>query len=66
MKLHACIKFVQGEHISNSSVRDRFGLDVSNSATASRIIKETLKRQLIKPVDPDTAPRYMKYIPIWA
>ncbi len=33
---------------------------------ASRIIKDTLEAKLIKPVDENTAPRYMKYIPFWA
>ena len=27
---------------------------------------EALKKNLIKVFDPNTAPRYMKYIPIWA
>jgi len=25
-----------------------------------------LERELIKLVDPDTAPRYMRYVPLWA
>ncbi len=27
---------------------------------------DLLVQGLIKPLDPDTAPRYMKYIPAWA
>ena len=34
--------------------------------SVSRLIKEAVELKLIKPLDPDTAPRYMKYIPIWA
>lgn len=64
--LHACIKQVQGEQLTNSSLRDRFGLSQPSSANISRLIKETVKLELIKPVDPTTAPRYMKYIPYWA
>lgn len=63
--LHACIKYVQGENITNSSLRDRFALPESSSGSISRLIKEAVNRKMIKPVDPDTAPRYMKYIPIW-
>jgi len=37
--LHACLKHVSGEFLTNTSVRERFGLDQSNSATASRMIK---------------------------
>ena len=64
--LHACIKHVEGEYVTNSSLRERFGLSNSSSANISRLIKEAVALKLIKPVDPETAPRYMKYIPVWA
>ncbi len=63
--LHACIKQVQGEQLTNKSLRERFGLKESSSASVSRLIKEAVENKLIKPLDPDTAPRYMKYIPVW-
>lgn len=64
--MHACIKYVQGEQLTNQSLRNRFGLKETASAGISRLIKEAVKRNVIKPLDPDTAPKYMKYIPIWA
>lgn len=64
--LHACIKHVQGEQLTNSSLRERFGLGNSAAATISRLIKEAVMTGIIKPLDPTTAPRYMKYIPVWA
>jgi len=64
--LHACIKQVQGEQLTNSSLRERFGLKESSAASISQLIKEAVARKFIKPLDPATAPRYMKYIPIWA
>jgi len=64
--LHACILFLQGEQMSNASLRERFGLATSSSASISRLIKDTVQQNLIKPADPNTAPRYMRYIPIWA
>lgn len=64
--LHACIKQVQGEQLTNSSLRERFGLKESSSGSVSRLIKEAVNCNLLKPLDPTTAPRYMKYIPIWA
>lgn len=64
--LHACIQHVQGEQLSNSSLRERFGLLDSSSSSISRLIKEAVAVKLIKPLDPTTAPKYMKYIPIWA
>lgn len=64
--LHACVKHVQGEHLTNSSLRERFGVKESSSGSISRLIKEAVEIKYIKPLDPTTAPRYMKYIPIWA
>ena len=64
--LHACIKHVQGEQLTNSSLRERFGVKESSAGSISRLIKEAVELKLIKPLDPTTAPRYMKYIPVWA
>ena len=64
--LHACIKQVQEEQLTNTSLRERFGLGQSSAGTVSRLIKEAVSQKLVKPLDPDTAPRYMRYIPYWA
>ena len=64
--LHACIKQVQSEYLTNSSLRDRFGLSTSSSGNISRLIKDAVDNKLIKALDPNTAPRYMKYLPYWA
>ncbi len=64
--LHSCIQHVQGNYLTNSSLRERFGVTSSSSASISRLIKDAVEYDLIKPLDPNTAPRYMKYIPIWA
>ena len=64
--LHACIKYIQEEYLTNTSLRERFGLKASSSGSISRLIKNAVEKKLIKPFDPDTAPRYMKYIPTWA
>lgn len=62
----SCLAFVTSKTISNADVRDVFGLKEQDKVKASRIIRDTIEAKLIKPVDPQTAPRYMKYIPIWA
>ena len=64
--LHACVLYVQGEYMTNSSLRERFGLPQTSSGSVSRLIKEALDRQLVKPFDPETSNKYMKYVPIWA
>lgn len=40
--LHACLKYVSKDFMTNTSIRQRFGLDNKNSSTASRIIKDAL------------------------
>lgn len=64
---HACLKYVSNEKMTNQSLRDRFGIEEQNAATASRIIKDTLEAGRIKEDDPDSNSRkFKKYIPIWA
>ena len=64
--LHACLKQVTHEGLTNSSLRQRFGLEEKSSAPISRLIKEAVEKGLIKPFDPETAPKHMKYVPFWA
>lgn len=52
--------------MTNQSLRVRFGLLDSSSASISRLIKSAVEENFIKPLDPTTAPRYMKYIPFWS
>jgi len=58
--------YVQGEALTNKSLRYRFGVKETSAGSISRLIKESVAEGRIKPLDPDTAKRYMKYIPIWA
>lgn len=64
--LHACLKWVNKDYLTNSSIRERFGVSKSNSPMASRYIREALDAEAIKPDDPDAAPKHMRYVPIWA
>lgn len=64
--LHACLMYIQGDALTNKSLRDRFGLKESSAGSVSRLIKEAVNKHWIKAVDPETAKRYMKYMPIWA
>ena len=64
--LHACIKYLTHEGLTNSSMRHRFGLEDTASAQISRLIKEAVSLGLIKLFDENTAPKHMKYIPAWA
>lgn len=64
--LHTCLMFIQGDTMTNASLRDRFGLKETSAGSISRLIKEAVDRRMIKPLDPQTAKRYMRYVPIWA
>lgn len=64
--LHACLKYVERDCLTNASLRIRFGIKEKNKASVSRIIREAVKEGAIKPFDADAAPKLMKYIPFWA
>ena len=64
---HACLKFVSNEQMTNSSLRKRFSIKQQNTATASRIIKDTINAGFIKPYDPSNdSKKHKKYVPFWA
>ncbi|MFA5027466.1 MAG: ATP-binding protein, partial [Candidatus Methylomirabilota bacterium] len=63
---HACLCWVSNKVMTNTSVRQRFGIDEKNYPMASRIISETVKTGLIKAADPSNKSRRMaRYVPFW-
>ncbi|MDP2240919.1 MAG: ATP-binding protein [Burkholderiales bacterium] len=64
--LHACLRYVERDPMTNSSLRKRFGIEERNSAIASRIIRDALEDGAVKPYDPDQGKRHAKYVPFWA
>lgn len=64
--LHACLRYVERDMMTNSSLRQRFGIEEQNSATASRIMREAMEDGLVKPFDPNQGKKYAKYQPFWA
>lgn len=64
--LHACLKYVMREEMTNTSLRERFGFAERNSSMASRIIRDALDEGVIKAYDPDQGKRNARYIPAWA
>jgi len=51
---------VNRECLTNSSVRERFGIDPRNIPLSSRLIKEAVGTGAILPYDPKAAPKMMK------
>jgi predicted HTH transcriptional regulator len=64
--LHACLKYVQKKHLTNATVRERFGIEEKNKAKASRLIKDALDAGAIAPDDPAASRKTMRYVPFWA
>jgi ATP-dependent DNA helicase RecG len=64
--LHACLKYVQRNFMTNTTLRERFGIEDKNSATASRIIKDTFVAGLIRCHDDSVGSKAKKYLPCWA
>jgi len=63
---HTCLKFMNQEFMTNSSLRVRFGISEKQHSKASKIISDTLQKDLIKQSDPDNkSTKYMKYIPFY-
>lgn len=63
---HACLRFVLGDRMTNSSLRARFGIEAKNASQASRLIKESLAAGVIKLFDPEVRDRDRSYLPFWA
>jgi predicted HTH transcriptional regulator len=64
--LHACLKYVQRDFLTNTSIRARFGIEEKNRAMASRLIRDAVKSGDIAVYDPDASSKNMKYVPWWA
>lgn len=64
--LHACLKRVNRDYMTNASLRERFNIDKKNSAMVSRLLSETCALGLVY-VSPDsTSDKNRKYLPFWA
>ena len=64
--LHACLKYVQPDFLTNTSLRERFSIEEKNRSVASWLILEAMEAGMIAPYDSDAAPKMMKYVPWWA
>ena len=63
---HACLRWSEGEHLTNASLRKRFGLMIDKKTTVSRIIHEAVEANIIRCFDDNVAPKLRSYVPYWA
>lgn len=63
---HACLRYVLRQSMTNSSLRERFGIKAKNAAIASRLIRDALDEGVIVPEDKAAAKSERRYLPWWA
>lgn len=64
--LHACLRYVQRDYMTNSTLRNRFQIEEKNSSMVSRVIKDALQARRIAPYDAQASKKFIKYLPWWA
>ena len=68
--LHACLKYVNRDVLTNASLRKRFDIKAATSASAasiaSRYIREAVEAGYVKALDARAGRRRMSYVPSWA
>ena len=64
--LHSGLRYIQRDYMTNTSLRERFGIDKKNISMVSKIINDTLKEEKIYIYDESVGTRARKYIPWWA
>lgn len=63
---HSIIKYYTSGGMTNSSLRERFGMSDKQRSQVSIVIREAISAGKIKFRDPDnTAPKFAEYIPWW-
>jgi ATP-dependent DNA helicase RecG len=64
---HCCLRYVMNQKMTNQSLRERFKLAESKTATVSQIIVATVDSKKIRVADPNQiSTRYRSYLPFWA
>lgn len=64
--MHACLRYVQRDYMTNTTLRTRFGIEEKNRSMVSKIIGDTLEAEKIFIYDETVGSKARKYIPWWA
>lgn len=65
--LHACLRRVQRDYMTNATLRSRFGLEENKAQVASQVISATIEAGLIRPDESvGKSKKYARYLPFWA
>jgi ATP-dependent DNA helicase RecG len=64
---HACLQYVIGKKMTNESLRKRLGINQSSYTLASRIIRDAIRAELVKPQGTEVrVGKSASYLPFWA
>ncbi|MBP8299090.1 MAG: putative DNA binding domain-containing protein [Planctomycetes bacterium] len=64
---HCALRWVMNERMTNTTLRERFGLPESKSPTASQVINATMQARMIRLDERSGASKKLaRYIPFWA
>lgn len=63
--LHCVLRYLSHEAMTNTTLRERFGIPPKNKAQVSTVINASIDRGLIKLYGPEAGPRAKRYIPYW-
>jgi predicted HTH transcriptional regulator len=64
---HCCLLQVSNKVMTNTTLRERFKIAENDYPVASRIIRDTIKAELIKLEDPtNKSKKHARYVPFWA
>jgi ATP-dependent DNA helicase RecG len=64
--LHACLRYVMRQPMTNTTLRERFGITEKNASVASRLLNEAIKAGLVVVEDQSVGTRARRYLPYWA
>ena len=64
--LHACLRYVNQQPMTNASVRERFGVANRKAPQVSRFINESIDKGLVVVYDPNVGKKSRRYVPFWA
>jgi predicted HTH transcriptional regulator len=64
--MHACLRYVQRDYMTNATLRERFQIDDRNSSMVSRIINDAIAAGLVRIYDESVGSRARRYVPWWA
>lgn len=64
--MHACVQYANRKLLTNTSLRERFGLPENTVSKISRLIKVAVEEKMIKVFDAKASNKQIKYKPFWA